>query len=114
MRFIFYFQGLMLKSCLRVNHAGEIAASQIYKGQLFVLGNTNVKPILEEMYEQEKQHLKMCEKHLVAYKVRPSLLLPLWHVAGFAMGVGSAFLGKNGAMACTEAVETVVGQHYNE
>ena len=28
-------------------------------------------------------------------------------------GAGSAMLGKEGAMACTVAVETVIGEHYD-
>jgi ubiquinone biosynthesis monooxygenase Coq7 len=35
-------------------------------------------------------------------------------VAGYALGVGTAMMGRNAAMACTEAVETVIGNHYNE
>lgn len=66
------------------------------------------------MYDQEIEHLKTCERHLIEHRVRPSILLPLWKAAGFAMGVGSAVLGERSAMACTEAVETVVGKHYNE
>lgn len=30
------------------------------------------------------------------------------------LGAGSALLGKEGAMACTVAVESVIGEHYNE
>ena len=29
-------------------------------------------------------------------------------------GVSTALLGREAAMACTEAVETVVAEHYNE
>ena len=29
-------------------------------------------------------------------------------------GAGSALLGKEGAMACTVAVETVIGEHYDK
>ncbi len=39
-------------------------------------------------------------------------LLPLWHVAGFALGAGSALMGKGAAMACTVAVEEVINDHY--
>ena len=28
-------------------------------------------------------------------------------------GAGSAVMGKEGAMACTVAVETVIGEHYD-
>ena len=36
---------------------------------------------------------------------RPTALLPFWHVAGYALGAGTALLGKEAAMACTVAVE---------
>jgi hypothetical protein len=41
------------------------------------------------------------------YRVRPTALLPLWDVAGYALGVGSALMGKEAAYAVTVAVETV-------
>jgi ubiquinone biosynthesis monooxygenase Coq7 len=41
-------------------------------------------------------------------------LRPLWEIAGFAVGAGTALMGKEAAMACTEAVETVIGDHYND
>ena len=37
----------MLDRFLRVDHAGEFGAVRIYKGQMAVLGNTKVRPILE-------------------------------------------------------------------
>ena len=42
----------------------------------------------------------------------PTVLAPVWHAAGFALGVGSALLGPQAAMACTEAVESVIDEHY--
>ncbi len=32
----------------------------------------------------------------------------------FALGAGTALLGKEAAMACTVAVETAITEHYNE
>ncbi len=40
------------------------------------------------------------------------MLHPLWNVAGFALGVGTALLGPKAAMACTVAVEEVIDEHY--
>jgi len=50
-----------------------------------------------------------------SYRVRPTALLPIWHLAGFALGAGSALIGgKEGAMAATVAVESVITEHYND
>jgi ubiquinone biosynthesis monooxygenase Coq7 len=39
-------------------------------------------------------------------------LLPLWHIAGFALGAITAALGEKAAMACTVAVEETIDAHY--
>jgi ubiquinone biosynthesis monooxygenase Coq7 len=39
------------------------------------------------MWDQEKSHLKEFERLIPKYRVRPTLLLPLWEVAGFALGI---------------------------
>jgi len=66
------------------------------------------------MWDQEKKHLQVFETILADNQVRPSALRPIWEMAGYAVGVGTALLGKEAAMACTEAVESVIGDHYNE
>lgn len=99
---------------IRVNHAGEYGAQQIYKGQIAVLGKTEIGDVLRHMAEQEDVHLRYFEKELVARRVRPTLFQPLWHVAGYMLGAGTALMGKEAAMACTEAVETVIVEHYQD
>lgn len=103
----------LLDRTLRVDHAGEFGAVQIYKGQLAVLGHTDVAPTLQKFLKQEETHLLMIDSLARSHRVRPSALLPLWRFAGYALGAGCAMLGKEGAMACTVAVETVIGEHYD-
>lgn len=103
----------LVDKIIRVDHAGELGADRIYQGQLAVLGNTSVGPVIKEMWEDEKIHLETFNKLIVQHRARPTVLLPIWNVAGFALGAGSALLGKEGAMACTVAVEAVIGDHYN-
>ncbi|NXM95801.1 COQ7 protein, partial [Sylvia borin] len=98
---------------IRVDHAGEYGANRIYAGQMAVLGRSSVGPVIQQMWNQEKVHLKKFNELMVAYRVRPTVLLPFWNVAGFVLGAGSAFLGKKGAMACTVAVEECISEHYN-
>ncbi|NWX20487.1 COQ7 protein, partial [Aegotheles bennettii] len=98
---------------LRVDHAGEYGANRIYAGQMAVLGRSSVGPVIQQMWNQEKDHLKKFDELMVAYRVRPTALLPFWNVAGFVLGAGSALLGRKGAMACTVAVEESISHHYN-
>ena len=102
----------LVERFIRVNHAGEFGAKRIYEGQLAVLKNTKDAAVIEHMKEQELHHLETFEKLIVERKVRPTVLHPLWNVAGFALGVGTALLGPKAAMACTVAVEEVIDEHY--
>ncbi len=97
---------------IRVDHAGEYGAIRIYEGQLAVLRGTPAASVIREMAEAERHHLETFEKMIVERRVRPTLLSPLWHVAGFALGAGTALLGEKAAMACTVAVEEVIDEHY--
>lgn len=101
-----------LARMLRVDHAGEYGARRIYEGQLAVLGKSACAPTLRHMHEQELAHLRTFEDLLVGHRVRPTLLQPLWHVAGFALGAATAMMGEKAAMACTVAVEEVIDEHY--
>lgn len=103
-----------LEQMLRVDHAGEYGANRIYEGQLKILGKTAIAPTLRHMLEQEQEHLKKFDELLVKNKTRPSALIPLWHVAGLALGVGSALLGEKAAMACTVAIEETIDEHYRK
>ena len=97
---------------IRVDHAGEYGAARIYAGQLAVLGGSEQAGLLRHMAEQEQEHLARFQALLVRRRVRPTALLPFWHVAGFALGAATAALGQRAAMACTVAVEEAIDQHY--
>jgi 3-demethoxyubiquinol 3-hydroxylase len=101
-------------AALRVNHAGEYGAQRIYAGQLAILKNHAVAGELKHMAAQEHIHLATFNQVLPALRVRPTALMPLWHVGGWALGAATALMGAKAAMACTVAVETVITEHYNE
>ncbi|CAK1540341.1 unnamed protein product [Leptosia nina] len=103
-----------LDEIIRVDHAGELGADRIYAGQMAVLGNTKEGPLIQHMWDQEKKHREKFEELISKHRVRPTVMTPLWNIAGFALGAGTALLGKEAAMACTVAVETVIVDHYND
>ena len=103
-----------LARMIRVDHAGEYGAVRIYKGQLAVLGRGAKGDLLRHMLEQEEHHEKTFAGLIADRRVRPTALLPLWHLAGFALGAVSAAIGERGAMACTVAVEEAIDEHYAE
>ena len=99
---------------LRVDHAGELGAKRIYEGQIAVLKNHPVAEEIQHMKDQEQEHLDTFENLLNDYQVRPSVMTPFWNVAGFALGAVTAAMGPKAAMACTIAVEEVIGEHYQK
>ncbi|PFH47058.1 hypothetical protein AMATHDRAFT_68522 [Amanita thiersii Skay4041] len=100
---------------LRVDQAGELAANWIYKGQLRFLGNDAIAgPLIQEMLNQERKHLEVMNQLQLQHRVRPTLLSESARIIGFSLGAATALAGKETAMACTEAVETVIGEHYED
>ena len=102
----------LVERVIRVDHAGEYGAQRIYQGQLAVLRGTRWEPLLRHMQAQEQAHLDTFSRLIAQRRVRPTALLPLWHLAGYALGAGTALLGHRAAMACTVAVEEAIDEHY--
>ena len=105
----------ILEEIIRVDHAGEYGATRIYDGQIAVFGkDSKIGKTIQHMADQEQEHIQKFEELIVKNRVRPTALIPVWNVAGYALGVSTALLGEKAAMACTVAVETVIGNHYGE
>ena len=105
----------ILEEIIRVDHAGEYGATRIYDGQIAVFGkNSKIGKTIQHMADQEQEHIEKFNELIIEKRVRPTALLPLWNVAGFALGAGTALMGEKAAMACTVAVEKVIGEHYRE
>ena len=105
----------ILDEIIRVDHAGEYGATRIYDGQIAVFGkDSKIGKTIQHMADQEQEHIEKFNELLIEKRVRPTALLPLWNIAGFALGAGTALMGEKAAMACTVAVEKVIGEHYRE
>lgn len=106
-----------LAEILRVDHAGEFGAVEIYRAQKAVFrgrkGREGITEDLTEMQGHEAVHLARFQELLNEHRVRPTALLPFWRIAAHALGAGTALMGEKAAHACTEAVETVIGEHYD-
>jgi len=102
-------------SMLRVDQAGEYGATRIYAGQLAVLRrNSPASKLVSRMAAQEAAHLKRFDALMAERGVRPTVLQPVWNLAGFALGAATALMSEEAAMACTDAVETEIDRHYRQ
>ena len=105
----------ILEEIIRVDHAGEFGATRIYDGQIAVFGTkSKIGKTIKHMADQEQEHIETFEKLILNHRVRPTALLPIWNVAGYILGTATAMMGEKAAMACTVAVEKVIGDHYNK
>lgn len=109
-------QDRRIEEMLRVDHAGEYGAVQIYKGQQAVFGQSartaRAAQLIAEMEAGEAEHLATFDSLLQERRVRPTALAPLWRMAGFGLGAATALMGEKAAHACTAAVEEVIQDHY--
>ena len=105
----------ILEEIIRVDHAGEFGATRIYDGQIAIFGKkSKIGKTIKHMADQEQEHIDTFEKLILNHRVRPTALLPVWNVAGYFLGVATAMMGEKAAMACTVAVEKVIGEHYHK
>lgn len=104
-----------LDRALRVNQAGELAATLIYTAQTppIVKAHPHLQPLMKHMYDQEAAHFATFNKLLAKHRVRPTAMYPFWQAAATVLGWTTGMMGREAAMACTEAVETEIGNHYN-
>ncbi|TMJ26063.1 MAG: demethoxyubiquinone hydroxylase family protein [Alphaproteobacteria bacterium] len=102
---------------IRVDQAGEFGAVRIYEGQLAALrwtgrasGEAHAK--IAGMARAEREHRAAFDRLMAERRVRPTVLSPLWSLAGFGLGVATALMGDRAAMACTVAIEETIDEHY--
>lgn len=109
-------QRAYLDRIIRVDQSGELGANLIYNAQYVVLANKypHLKPVLQHMWDQEINHYNTFNNLQATRRVRPSLLTPLWKLGAVTLGGVTGLMSKEAAMACTVAVETVIGNHYNK
>lgn len=110
--------GRRIEEMIRVDHAGEYGAVQIYRGQLAVFsmlpGKERIAGLLREMEAGEQTHLETFDRLIHDRGVRPTALAPVWRGAGFMLGAVTALMGEKAAHACTAAVEEAIEEHYDE
>jgi ubiquinone biosynthesis monooxygenase Coq7 len=107
----------VVERVIRVDQAGEFGAVRIYEGQLAALrwtgrSNSDAGRKISYMARAEREHRAAFDKMMTQRRVRPTLLSPLWSVAGFGLGAVTALMGDKAAMACTVAIEETIDEHY--
>lgn len=98
---------------IKVNHAGEFGAVNIYRAQIHVARFTApaILPVLQGFIAHERRHLETFGQYLSARGIHRCRSYWFCGMGGYVLGFVTALMGKSGIMACTAAVETVVTGH---
>ena len=96
---------------MRINHAGEVAAQALYRGQAFVCKDPEVKKHLIHAGDEETDHLVWCKKRLDELGGNSSVLNPLWYAGSFAIGAIFGSMGEKTSLGFVEETEKQVVIH---
>ena len=96
---------------MRINHAGEVAAQALYRGQAFVCKDPKIKEHLIQAGDEETDHLVWCKRRLDELGGKSSLLNPLWYAGSFAIGAIFGSMGKKTSLGFVEETEKQVVIH---
>jgi 3-demethoxyubiquinol 3-hydroxylase len=96
---------------MRVNHAGEIAAQGLYRGQAVLSREPATREFLQRAASEEADHLAWCESRLRELGARPSRLNALWYLGSFGLGAAAALLGDAVSLGFVTETEAQVEGH---
>lgn len=99
---------------MRVNHAGEIAAQALYRGQAMVARDPQVRRHLLKAADEERDHLHWCEQRLRELGDGPSRLAPLWYAGSWMIGATAGLAGDRWSLGFVEETERQVAAHLDE
>ena len=96
---------------MRVNHAGEVAAQALYRGQAFTTRDRGIEQSLLIAAGEEQDHLLWCQQRAHELGGRTSLFGPLWYAGSFALGAAAGLLGRSASLGFVVETERQVEEH---
>jgi len=98
---------------MRVNHAGEVAAQALYKGQALVARQQDIAERMQHAAKEEEDHLVWCKQRLEELNSHTSYLDPVWFLGSFAIGVIAGLAGDRWSLGFIAETEKQVVAHLN-
>ena len=99
---------------MRVNHAGEVAAQGLYRGQALTAKLEGTKEKMDQAALEELDHLSWCNKRLEELNDKPSVLNPLWYGLSFGMGAIAGAAGDKWSLGFVHETEEQVVIHLKD
>jgi 3-demethoxyubiquinol 3-hydroxylase len=96
---------------MRVNHVGEVCAQALYSAQALTSRRPELAAQLRKAAQDEEDHLAWTRERLDELGDRPSLLLPLWWMGSFGMGLAAGLAGDEWSLGFVVETERQVEAH---
>ncbi len=96
---------------MRINHAGEVSAQGLYRGQALTAKREDIRVQMERSAQEENDHLNWCELRLQELGSRKSYLGPLWYFGSFSIGAVAGLAGDKWSLGFVKETEDQVVKH---
>ena len=96
---------------MRVNHAGEVCAQALYRGQALTARLPEVRQEMKHAANEEIDHLSWCEERIHKLGSHTSVLNPLWYSLSFGIGAGAGLISDKLSLGFVAATEDQVCKH---
>lgn len=96
---------------MRVDHAGEVSAQGLYRGQAATAKNESTRIMMQQSAEEENDHLLWCENRLEELGGATSLLGPFWYWGSFTVGALAGIVGDQWSLGFIDETEQQVVRH---
>ena len=95
----------------RVNHAGEICAQALYRGQALTAQDELIHAQMMEAADEERDHLAWCEQRLDELGGKTSVLNGMWYMGSFLLGAVAGLVGDRWSLGFVAETERQVQAH---
>lgn len=101
-------------SLMRINHAGEVSAQGLYRGQALTAKREDIREQMERSAMEENDHLNWCELRLDELGEHKSYFGPVWYLGSFSIGAIAGLVGDKWSLGFVKETEDQVVKHLNE
>jgi len=99
---------------MRINHAGEVSAQGLYKGQALTAHRPDIADKMERAAMEENDHLAWTESRITEMGTHKSFLGPFWYWGSFAIGATAGAVGDKWSLGFVNETEQQVVKHLEE
>lgn len=99
---------------MRINHAGEVSAQGLYRGQALTAKREDIREQMERSAMEENDHLNWCETRLNELDAHKSYFGPFWYMGSFTMGAVAGLVGDKWSLGFVKETEDQVVKHLDE